>query len=244
MQRCREEAIMKLANGARPAGTDSFLAAGVIFGPMFYFVSLAQALGRAGFDLRRHALSALTLGDWGWVQTANFVASGLLAILCAVGMRRRLGGNRAGTWGPVLVGACGVGMMVGGIFHPDPGLGFPPGAPMEMPTEMSWHGAIHSAGFYSAFLCLIVASFAFARRFGSLGQRGWSIYCGSTGVFIPVLIVLGSSIQTVAAPIFAVAGALAFGWVSVMAAELIHERTSERNDRSVQTGHIAQGAWI
>ena len=43
---------------------------------------------RDGFDLARHPLSLLSLGDLGWIQIANFVLSGLLFLACAAGMRR------------------------------------------------------------------------------------------------------------------------------------------------------------
>ena len=52
--------------------------------------SYAQVLTRAGFDLKRHAISMLTLGDQGWIQSANFEITGLLVLACAVGMRRVL----------------------------------------------------------------------------------------------------------------------------------------------------------
>ena len=114
-------------------------------------------------------------------------------------------------------------MIIGGIFHPDPGLGFPPGAPAGIPTAMSWHAVLHSIAFYTAFLALIVDCFVFVRRFMSQGRRGWGIYCAATGVVSPLLIVLGTSITSLAGVLFAIAGVFAFGWVSVMAARLIAE---------------------
>ena len=178
---------------------------------------------RSGFEIRHHAISLLSLGDFGWIQITNFIVTGLLAVMCAVGMRRLLHPGRGGTWGPLLIGIYGVGMIVGGIFHPDPGLGFPPGAPAGMPTAMSWHAVVHSIAFYTAFLSLIVDCFVFVRRFTSQGYRGWGIYCAATGVVSPLFIVLGSSITSWAGVLFAIAGVFAFGWVSVIAARFITE---------------------
>lgn len=59
------------------AVTRSLLGWGVVVGVFYLVVGLAQALVRDGFDLARHQLSLLMLGDFGWVQTANLILSGL-----------------------------------------------------------------------------------------------------------------------------------------------------------------------
>jgi Protein of unknown function (DUF998) len=89
----------------------ALLACGVVAGPLFLAAGLIQAFTREGFDLRRHPLSLLSLGELGWIQIANFVVTGLLCVACAVGMGRVLGPGRGGTWGPLLVGAFGVGLV-------------------------------------------------------------------------------------------------------------------------------------
>lgn len=203
--------------------TKALLACGVASGPFFYILAVGQILTRSGFDIRRHAISVLSLGDLGWIQITNFAVTGLLGIAGAVGMSRLLRGSRGGTWGPVLIGAYGAGMVVGAIFHPDPGLGFPPGAPAGMPTSMSPHATVHMIGFFVAFVGVIAACFVFRRRFAALGQPGWANYCIVTGVATPILIVLGSSIKDWVGVIFAVAGVVAFGWVSALAARLTTE---------------------
>jgi hypothetical membrane protein len=204
-------------------GTRTLLTCGVAVGPLFYILAVLQALIRPGFDIRRHAISVLSLGDLGWIQILNFILTGLLAILFAIGMWRALRGAPAGTWGPLLVGAYGVGLIVGGIFHPDPGLGFPPGAPAGMPTTMSGHAMVHTIGFFLAFLSLVVACFVFARRFALLKKPAWAIYCAASGVVAPALIFLGSTMPGMVGLIIAIAGAIAFGWVSVMAVRLLAE---------------------
>ena len=45
--------------------TRALLAAGVVAGPLFYVMVGIQALTRPGFDIRRHPLSLLSLGDLG-----------------------------------------------------------------------------------------------------------------------------------------------------------------------------------
>jgi hypothetical protein len=201
--------------------TSALLACGVVAGPLYVVVALVQVLTRDGFDLSRHPLSLLSLGDLGWIQIANFVVAGLLAVGFAVGMRRVLEPGRGRTWGPLLVGAFGVGLIMGGVFVADPGAGFPPGAPAGAPEQLSWHGMLHAIAPPLAFLSLIVACFVFARRFAARGQRGWAAYCAATGVAL-LGILAWPNPDTVSVQL-AVAVVLGFAWVSVLAARLLTE---------------------
>lgn len=70
---------------------------------------IVQSFTRAGFDLRQVPLSLLSLGDLGWIQIANFIITGLLALACAIGIRRAFAGSKGGTWGPLLIATCGLG---------------------------------------------------------------------------------------------------------------------------------------
>ena len=79
---------------------------------LFLAGSLVQAFTREGYDLGRHPISLLSLGDLGWLQVTNFVVTGALYVACAVGLRRALRPGSGGTWGPRLVGALGVGLAV------------------------------------------------------------------------------------------------------------------------------------
>jgi hypothetical protein len=146
----------------------------------------------------------------------------VLAVALAIGMRRALHPGRAGTWGPVLMVAYGVGFITAGIFRIDPALGFPPGAP-EGFTGFSWHGMVHFLGFTVAFIGLIAACFVFARRFAGLGQRGWAAYCIATGAVALVLIVLGMTNVAPASVTFAVMGLVTSGWIAAIALRLLSE---------------------
>jgi hypothetical membrane protein len=211
------------APGGSPATTTNrtraLLACGVVAGPLFLAVAVLQALTRDGFDLSRHPLSLLSLGELGWIQIANFVVAGLLSVAFAVGLRRVLQPGRGGRWGPLLVGAYGVGLIMGGVFVTDAGAGFPPGAPAGAPEQLSWHGVLHAIAPVLAFLSLIAACFVLARRFAGLGQRGWATYCVATGVALLGLLAWPDQ-DTVIAQL-AVAIVLGWAWLSVLAARLL-----------------------
>jgi hypothetical protein len=158
------------------------LAFGIAAGLLFPVVSFAQAFTRDGFDLRRHAISALSLGDLGLLQVTNFVLTGVLAVVAAVGIRTALPGGRASVAGPILVGVYGVGMIGGGLFPPDPALGWPAGAPDGLPQELSTTSLLHTAAAVAAFMSLIAAGPVFAARFAAHGRPRWAVYSAANGV--------------------------------------------------------------
>ena len=100
--------------------TRSLLGYGVIAGPVYVGVSLAQAFTRDGFDPVRHEWSLLAHGPGGWVQVLNLVLTGLMVVAAAVGFRRALDGGRAGRWAPRLLAVYGVALDAAGAFRPRP----------------------------------------------------------------------------------------------------------------------------
>ncbi len=207
--------------GASTAQTTRLLAGGVVAGPLFFAVVLIQALTRDGFDLSHHPLSLLSLGDLGWIQIADFVVTGVLYVACAVGMGRVLRPGRSRTWGPLLVGVLGVGLVVAGVFVTDAGAGFPAGAPAGAPEQISWHGILHEVGFGLAVTGTIAGCLVFARRFSGLKRWGWAGACVATPVAVLALVLWpdqdGVSVRLV------LASAILFGFVTALAARLIRD---------------------
>lgn len=220
--------------------TRVLLTCGVVAGPIYIVVGLIQVFIRPGFDMRRHELSLMSNGDLGWIQISNLVVTGLLMILCAVGMRRVLQPGRAGSWGPLLVGIYGLGLIAAGAFVADPMNGFPPGAPAGTPSAISWHGLLHFVAGAIGFLALISACFVFARRFAALGQRGWAAYSVATGVvFFAAFFGIAAGPHQEGAHVgfvdaafvnlaFTIAVVLGWAWISAMAARLITELHDSR----------------
>lgn len=213
------------ADSARTVA-QGFLAAGVLIAPVFYIVAIAEILTRPGFDIRHLAISALTLGDPGWIQSANFEVTGLLMLACAVGFRRALRGRRGGTSAPILLAVAGLGTMVAGVFHPDPALGFPPGAPAGIPTTISAQATIHQLASMLTFVCTIATCFVLARKFSGDGRPGWMAYCLTSGVAAPVLLVLALTDKDWVGILLASMVAVAFGCVSAVAARLLADTDS------------------
>lgn len=208
------------------AGTRVMLAAGVAAGPVYLLVAAVQAATREGFDLRRHPVSFLAIGEHGWVQIANFVVSGLLVLIAAAGMRQALDPG-ASKWGPRLVGSYGLGLVASGLLVADPGFGFPPGTPGGPPAEVSWHGLGHFVAGGVGFLALVAACFVFARL---ERRRAWGRYSRATGtVFLASFAaVAGAGGASWANLIFAVGVVLAWAWLSTMAWRILDSQADFR----------------
>jgi hypothetical membrane protein len=90
-----------LHTGQRQA-TRHLLACGAVGAPVFLVVILIQGAIRPGYDPMRDFGSALALGPYGWIQDTNFVATGLLMLAFAMGLRRALHPGRGSTSAPLL----------------------------------------------------------------------------------------------------------------------------------------------
>ena len=210
--------------------TRALLICGLIAGPFYIVVGLIQALTRPGFDITRHDLSLLANGDLGWIQITNLLLSGLLVIAGAVGMRQALQDGRGRTWGPILLGVYGLGLIGAGFFIADPAFGFPPGTPADAHV-MSWHGLLHFICGGVGFLALIAACFVFASRFASQRQRGWAVYSLATGViffaaFVGIAMGSGQSWSVIG---FWIGVVVAWAWISALAVKLLTERIPVRS---------------
>lgn len=192
-----------------------FLACGALVAPVFYFIAICQLAMRPEFDMRRLPLSYLSIGRVGWIQNLNFLTTGALALLCAVGMRRALRRERDRRSACILIGLFGLGMMAAGVFNPDPLV-----ASGSLPST-SGHGALHTAAFMTAFASLIGACFVMARCFAREQRTAWRSFSVGTGLAVPFLIVLSSATPRWAGLIIALAGLMLFSWLSAIAWNLL-----------------------
>ncbi len=222
------------------ATTRRLLRCGLVAGPLFVAVTAVDAIARPGFDLRRHGISLLSLGDIGWIQVANFVVAGLLSVSFAEGVRRALAGSPRGsgaTAAPLLVLGYGVGLVSTGLFLVDPGFGFPPGVGAELSSATSWHGAVHAAAPPVAFLSIVGLTGLFARRYLAQRRRWRALWSAATGLATAGLIFWpgdGGSVRSAAAVFVASA------WMTSVAADLLRAaRTGgpqiSRNSSSLRT---------
>jgi hypothetical protein len=212
--------------------TKSLLGYGVLAGPLYVIVVLAQALLRPGFNLAHDDASLLSNGSLGWIQIANFLVTGAMVIACAIGMRRALTGGRSALWGPLLIGAYGLGLIAAGIFVADPMYGFPPGTAAGKPAVITTHGMLHIAAAGIGFLCLVAACFVFARRFAREGRPRWMWFSLATGIaFLGAFVGLASgSDSPVIVLAFWAALILAWSWIAALSVRLYRQVSTQTAD--------------
>lgn len=189
--------------------TRSLLGYGILAGPFYVTVSLAQAATRDGFDIRKHAWSVLSNGSLGWIHISNLILTGLMVVAFAVGLRRAV----PSVWGPRLIGVFGLSLVGAGIFRADPAAGFPAGTAAE--TTVSWHGMLHFMVGGIGFLCLSTACILLARVL----PGGWKVFSRVTGiVFLAAFAGIASGSGTPAIILsFVAAVVLVFTWMTLVA---------------------------
>lgn len=168
----------------------ALLACGAVGPPLFVVMFLIEGATRPGYRVMEHPVSSLALGEFGWVQVANFLVTGVLILAFAVGLRPALRRHGGGIWAPLLIGVVGVGLIGAGVFVTDPLNGYPPGTPIL--PQLTTHGILHDAFSVPVFVALPIACFVVAYRFAVRGRKGWASYCVGTAVAFLTGFVLAS----------------------------------------------------
>src|SRR4051794_10136789 len=97
--------------GGQDVSLRRWLSCGVIGPLLFIVVFLIEGATRAGYNAFRYPVSSLSIGNFGWIQAANFLMSGALIFAFAFGVRHALRGSKGGVWGPLLIGLAGLGLF-------------------------------------------------------------------------------------------------------------------------------------
>ncbi|MFS0726823.1 DUF998 domain-containing protein [Paenibacillus sp. 1P07SE] len=170
-----------------PRTTNALLLCGAFGSLLFMLVFLLDGATRPDYNPIYHPVSALSLGERGWIQTANFLIAGLLLTAFAIGIRRALRPGSGAVWGPFWLSLFGIGLFFSGVFPMDPMQNYPPGAPSGVLTDVSSAHLIHDVFGIVVFLSLPLACFAFARAFAKRARPWWAIYSLLTGLVTLVL---------------------------------------------------------
>jgi hypothetical protein len=199
---------------------DRLLLAGVAAALLFFVVPTIEVFRRPGFDLERHAISMLSLGDGGWIMKAVFVVSGILTLAAALGFHGNLHSGWVATFAAILIGAYGAGLIVAGIYDAPAGLGFPAGTPPDQQPVMTREANLHGLGFMIAFGGLIVACFVFAVLYGQSGQIVGVALSLMAGIAMPALVGLGMATKIAPGIAFYWAAMVGWAWLSFVALKL------------------------
>ena len=168
--------------------TSTLLICGALAGPLFTMAWFIEGLTRIHYDPMRHPISALSLGEFGWTQVANFIATGILTLVLAFGLREAFQREVRTTWIPILLTIVGIGFLGTGFFATDPLSGYPLGTPaMLLPPTLI--GSLHllCASFVFG---LPVACLVMARLFEDQGEHSWAMYSKITAIAFMIVYLL------------------------------------------------------
>src|SRR5215212_11169386 len=136
-----------------------------IIGTVYFIVALITMHFLRPDDLVRYGtnIGFYSVGPYGSIFVAAFVALGLAGLALALGLRRAVAPSRYLRAGSVLVGLFGIGWIVGGIFRDAPDL-----ASLEPVLQEKISPAstmIHSLGAFGGLFFLIAGMLVLARAF-------------------------------------------------------------------------------
>jgi hypothetical protein len=157
--------------------------AGILAPLIFVGVFTVEGVLRNGYDPMRMYISALSLGNRGWIQISNFIVLGLLLFIFTLGLSKEFRSGKASRGGIITLYIISVLFFISGPFVMDP---------TETPADqMSVHGLIHGLSGGIVFLLMPIIIFIFLRRFFSDNNwqsfRWWTLILGvieATGVII------------------------------------------------------------
>jgi len=220
------------ASDTQAQTTRRLLVAGAIVGPLYLAIGVIQALVRHGFAFGRHPLSVLANGEGGWVQTLNFVITGLLILGAALGIGRSLRReSRAAGW---ILFVFGLGVLLSAVFPADPMDGFPPGTPEGAPEPMTTSGTLHFVVGGIGFLALAISGFVVGRALLKRDERGLAWFSFATGAIVILGFMIGGALPASVATAGVWASVVVgFGWLTLLCVHLRGDVTTEFPDHGV-----------
>lgn len=148
---------------------------GLIAAGLFHVIAIVEGILTPGYDASQQAISALSLGRWGWIQMSSFIFLGTIIISTATPWRKVLAAGSGAKAYPILTFLTGGSIILCGIFRQDPAPGYDPeNLALTAPTLT---GLLHLLFAAIGALSSITGLIIMARRFAHTPLwKGWNIY--------------------------------------------------------------------
>ena len=148
--------------------------AGILAPVIFVGVFTVEGILRSGYDPLKMYISALSLGNRGWIQISNFLILGFLLFIFTLGLSKEFQTGKASRGGIITLYVISALFFISGPFVMDP---------TETPADqMSVHGLIHGLSGGIVFTIMPIIIFIFLRRFVSDANwqsfRWWTLTLG------------------------------------------------------------------
>jgi hypothetical membrane protein len=155
------------------------LAVAGIVGPiLFTVVAVVHSLLRSDHSLVALPISALAIGQSGWVQDVNFVVCGVLFLAYPIGLHLGVRQTRWGVVGPALLVLSGAGLVLAGVFPA-----------VDASGNLTYDSLGHTVASFMAFLGTGGGFIVMSRRLAANPRwRNLSTYVLSSGIAIVVLV--------------------------------------------------------
>jgi hypothetical protein len=153
--------------------------AGVLAPIGFFTILMVLGLVTPDYDWIARYGSELSLGRFGWIMIANFIALGVVEIALAAALGRTIGNRFSGWVATGAIGLLGAAFVVAGVCVTDPAT--------LVSGASSWHGIVHAfMAVVIFFIATPIASAAMAWRVRR--NRRFASYCAATAVVTPALL--------------------------------------------------------
>jgi len=151
---------------------------GAVGAVLFVLVFTVDGLTRPGYRPTYHPVSALSLGERGRIQVANFIGSGFLITLGGIGIGLSAAPAVKGVIAAILIAVFGLALVASGWWTMDPMREYPPGTSAGTPKDTSRAHELHDHAGAVVFGSLPAAGFMLTWWFGESSMAGWAIYSG------------------------------------------------------------------
>jgi hypothetical protein len=165
---------MKFNNGITKK-TKILLACGPAGSILFVLMFLIQGQVRKDYSALKIPISSLSIGELGWIQVANFLISGLLILLFAIGFRKATPLLKDSGWTSIFIGASGGGLIGTGFFRTDPVFGYPATEPFTI-SQFTITGHLHNFFAILILLSLPISCLKLRNRFKEANNTAWARY--------------------------------------------------------------------
>jgi hypothetical protein len=164
--------------------------AGMLGSTLFIAIFMFEGWLRPGYNSLSMYVSALSLGQRGWIQILNFVVFGILMLMFTRSVAAEFQSGKASRGGLILLTIIAICYLLSGPFVMDPA---------DTPrNQMSFHGTLHGIFGGIVFSLMPISCFVFLRRFREDPKwqflQWWTLVLGTISAAAVILLTIATKL--------------------------------------------------